>query len=237
MSHPPFTPDPAVGLARRFALVAAILGSIAIAVVGVLVTLGATPVPDRNGALAPSMPIVTQSIAPGVPTDEPNAVVAPPGERLVAAAADPSRVRISRLGIDLAVLPGADPERPRCQVAEFLPEFGRPADPANRSWTFIYAHGRPGMFGPLVDASPAVLRSSSVEIWTGDGRRITYAVEQVITNATDVRVLSGLEPTVIILQTCETADGRGPKRYLILRERSMVMDSDGASPVLLDSSC
>jgi len=218
-------------------LAVAILGSLVLAVAGVIGTLHSAPAPDQDRSGVPTLPLAILPIDSGLPTSTPNTVAAPVGERVIAAASDPSRLRIARFGIDLAVLPGVDPERPRCRVAEFLPEFGRPADPANRSWTFIYAHGRPGMFGPLVDASPAVLRNSSVEIWTGDGRRMSYAVEQVISNATDVSVLSGLDPAVVILQTCETADGLGPKRYLILRERAAVMDADGAAPVLPDSSC
>ena len=55
--------------------------------------------------------------------------------------------------------------------------------------------------------------------------------------ATTVSVLSGLGPEIVILQTCETADGEGPKRYLILRVRSVTSDPDGASPLLPTTGC
>lgn len=240
LTMPAVRDEPLGGPPRSFAPLL-IAGAIATFLAGALVSFGGGVREDRLPpspvASAPTTVTPTPSPSPDDRLPSESARLARPGTRLTAAPGDPSRITISGTGIDIAILPGANPDRPRCNVAEYLPEFGRPEDPTNRSWTFIYAHGRPGMFGPLVTASDARLRDATVRIWTGDGRRIEYAVERVINGATNVSVLSGLDPDVVILQTCETADGAGPKRYLILRLRSVTSDPEGATPLLPATSC
>ncbi len=120
------------------------------------------------------------------PTDEPSASAGPtpkPGGRVVA-----TRVVIPALKIDLPVIAGND-GYPLCNVAMYLHSstsekkdiFGQPGE--NRA-TYIYAHARDGMFGPIYHLAIETgkyrrMLGMIVQVYTSDDKLYLYEIKEV----------------------------------------------------------
>jgi hypothetical protein len=86
-----------------------------------------------------------------------------------------TRVRISDLGIDLAVVK-ANTGYPYCNVAMYLPQLSQPGF---GKATYIYAHAREGMFLPLLRTRAFDQRGLVVEVWTSDDWLYRYEIVNV----------------------------------------------------------
>jgi hypothetical protein len=128
-----------------------------------------------------------------------------------------SRVVVPALGIDLPVVssdlqPPPD-NYPLCDVAQYLTTFGQPGQDGT---TYLYAHARPGMFGPLLQASlradGAELIGVPVDVYTSDARVYRYRIFRVQRHATDYSA-TVVKPGErrLILQTSEGPYGTIPK--------------------------
>jgi len=96
-----------------------------------------------------------------------------------------TRVVIDALGIDLPVIKpkGTSSTYPACNVAMYIQELGQPG--SGRA-TYIYAHARDGMFGPIYER--AILRKSGgpksmigliVQVYTSDDLLFEYEITAV----------------------------------------------------------
>lgn len=138
-------------------------------------TTGSGVVPTTGSGVVP-----TFSIAP--PT------MASPGSSSSVTGGAPTRIVIPALAIDLPIIASPPNEGfPLCDVAEFytLPNEERVA-PGLPQATYLAAHARTGMFGPLLDASKnrngqaMIDRHDIVEIYTDDNQNHVYEITQVI---------------------------------------------------------
>jgi hypothetical protein len=97
-----------------------------------------------------------------------------------------TRVRVEALKIDLAVVkqPGGSNAYPLCNVAMYL---GAPLkQPGQGGSTYLYAHARDGMFGPIYERAiqnkhggPSSMLGMIVEVWTSDDMVFTYQITEV----------------------------------------------------------
>ncbi len=101
-----------------------------------------------------------------------------------------TRIRIPALDIDLPVVkqPGGADTYPLCNVAMYIQQLHQPGQGAA---TYLYAHARPGMFGPIynlaiVKHKPDAMVGMYVEVFTSDDMRFTYIVKEVLLHQTEL---------------------------------------------------
>ena len=169
--------------------------------------------PPLAGAPSPVTAPPDQSSAPG-PSFDPNAGPTPtfPADRVA------TRVVVPALSIDLPVIrpPGGSGAYPLCDVAMFLQELGQPG--AGRV-TFIYAHARPGMFLPILDASQvdngAKLIGMVVQVYTNDDFVFLYQVSEVRRHQLTLDDAFAVGTEQLWLQTSEGPAGTKPKTEIM----------------------
>jgi hypothetical protein len=141
----------------------------------------------------------------------------------------PTRIRVPKLGIDLAVVQPADASGrfPACDVAEFLPTLSRPGRPGP---TFIYAHARPGMFLPILDAALVDrgrdLIGLVVHVFTNDEIRFSYEITEVRRHVESLDFAYRTASEQLILQTSEGPVGTRGKTIAI----AVPLGSEPAAP-------
>jgi hypothetical protein len=130
-----------------------------------------TPSPDPSIAdLATPSPLITLppvGTATPVPTASPTPT--PPADRVA------TRVRVTKLGIDLPVVKG-NAGYPYCNVAMYLAALSQPGF---GKATYLYAHAREGMFLPLLRTKAKGQRGQIVEVWTSDDMLFRYKITEV----------------------------------------------------------
>ena len=153
---------------------------------------------------APPTPGITITPSPGAPSPIP----------------DGYRVRVPRLGIDLAIREGIvqrDVEQQQTpeDFAFHLPGTALPGEIGN---SYFYAHARRGMFLSLWDAKVGDL----VEITTPDGRSLQYEVTEVRPRVapTDVSVAQPTTDERLTLQTSTGPSPEDPRFVVIARPRA-----------------
>jgi hypothetical protein len=135
----------------------------------------------------------------------------------------PTRVRVAALEIDLPVVtPPRDPNHyPFCDVAEFVDLMSRPG---RAGTTYLYAHARPGMFLPILDASRVddgrSMVGLAVEVYTSDDQLFTYEVTEVRRHVTSIDFAYRATVEQLILQTSEGPHGTLGKTMLIATPRT-----------------
>jgi hypothetical protein len=121
-----------------------------------------------------------------------------------------TRVAVSGLGIDLPVIRGPA-GYPLCHVAMYLASAAQPREPGT---TFIFAHGRTGMFLPLLTSwrinRGASLIGRTIRVWTSDSYVSYYRITTVSRTTTMVGV-SLLTPERLRLQTSTGGNYTYPK--------------------------
>lgn len=203
--------------ALRNRLLPAILTATGVSLIagGLLTYTGAAEMTARPSptsiALAPTPTIAlpTFSTSSGSP---PVASPTPVDDRVA------TRVRIPSLGIDLPVIkpPGGPNEYPACNVAMYIQELSQPGQGAA---TYIYAHARPGMFGPIynlaiVKHKPNSMVGMYVEVFTSDDMRFTYQVSEVRLDQRNLNDAIGAPGEELWLQTSEGPKGTPGKTQL-----------------------
>ncbi len=175
--------------------------------VAVVETLAPTSSPTTEPSPTPSLS----------PDSTPTASVSPsptaPGERAVA-----TRVAIPALKIDLPVVKG-NSGYPLCNVAMYLQTgkseakdaFGQPGE--GRA-TYLYAHARDGMFGPIYELAIPKRNAKKmlgmvVQVYSSDDKVYLYEIEEYRLHALDLEDALAATDEELWLQTSE-----GPKGTL-----------------------
>ncbi len=183
-------------------------------------TAGLLPSASPTGGVqtpAPSISLDLPSVAPsGGPTDSPGASF-PSGTAVV------TRVVVPALRIDLPVV-AAPSGYPYCNVAMY---FGPPmGQPGEGKATYIFAHARDGMFGPIyqramgpngggVGARPDTMRGLIVEVYTSDNQLYLYEISKVLLHQTNLDAAASATSEQLWLQTSEGPQGTPGKTQLL----------------------
>lgn len=118
------------------------------------------------------------------------------------------RVQMPQLGIDLAIVEGVGGAgEPPLGVAAHYPGMKWPGQ-GGRS--FLYAHARPGMFGPLLSAGAV---GEEVDVTKPNGRVDRYTIRSFTRNwpVTDTSILAATDHEELILYTCTSWTYSDPK--------------------------
>ena len=181
--------------------------------------------------------------AQAIPLDsaEPTIVTASPGEShplptlpplasvplpSVAPSSGPSdrvatRVVVDALGIDLPVIKprGNSSTYPQCDVAMYIQQLFQPG---SGKATYIYAHARDGMFGPIYERAilkknggPKSMVGMSAEVYTSDDLVFLYEVTKVYLHQTDLKAPFAATTEQLWLQTSEGPKGTPGKTQLL----------------------
>jgi LPXTG-site transpeptidase (sortase) family protein len=155
---------------------------------------GSAP-PKRSIAREPQ-PIISPDFGPGLaaPSAAPGAVT---HEGL--------RIRVPELKIDLPIVEGDGYDAPLYKAAHYP---GMPW-PGEGGRSMIYAHARPGMFGPLFGAQVG----EHVEIAGEDGRTRRYVIREYYPRwpITDLKWLQPGDHEQLVLVTCTTYNYNDPR--------------------------
>ena len=174
---------------------------------------------DPGGSLpVPTLPPVGASPSPA-PAASPDPSATP--------SLDPNRVAtrvvIAALGIDLPVVTarGDSTTYPQCDVAMYIQELGQPGD--GRA-TYLYAHARDGMFGPIYERAilkrnggPASMVGMVVQVYTSDDVVHEYLVTEVRLHQLTLDDAIRATSEELWVQTSEGPRGTPGKTQLVAR--------------------
>ncbi len=180
-------------------------------------TAGAIGQPSPTIAALPSDASTSSPVEPSNPASagpsagvSPSLEPTPPNERAVA-----TRVVVPALKIDLPVVPGPD-GYPLCNVAMYLKEMAQPGE--GRA-TYLYAHARDGMFGPIYNL--AIQRHQGkkmlgmiVQVYTSDNKLYLYEVTEVRLHQLTLDAPQSATSEELWLQTSEGPKGTPGKTQL-----------------------
>ena len=177
----------------------------------------------------------TSSPAVGSPTARPGTSATASG---AAARSYATRIRISSLGIDLPITSQAR-GYPLCDVALYIRDLGQPGEARA---TYLYAHARAGMFGPIYDLAhageQARLIGLVVEVWTDDDRLHTYRVTEVRLHQTTLDDALRATTEQLWLQTSEGPPGTlGETQLVALPVSLTAADPADAHPAASPRVC
>ncbi|HUP55030.1 MAG TPA: sortase [Methylomirabilota bacterium] len=219
------------------------------------VTLIAAGVLNYQGNAA--VPGPTPSAEPTVVSADPGSSVALPTLPPVASASVPSvppasipsdrvatRVVVEALGIDLPVVKprGGASSYPECDVAMYIQELSQPG---NGRATYLYAHARDGMFGPIYER--AILKRSGgaksmigmvVQVYTSDDYVYEYAITEVRLHQLTLDDAIRATSEEMWLQTSEGPKGTpGKTQVLALPLAVLTADHVAAHPKARPVAC
>ena len=132
-----------------------------------------------------------------------------------------TRVVVEALGIDLPVIKprGSSSTYPQCDVAMYIQELSQPGN--NRS-TYLYAHARDGMFGPIYERAiqklhggPKSMIGMVVQVYTSDDLLFEYAVTEVRLHQLNLDDAIHATTEELWLQTSEGPKGTPGKTQLL----------------------
>jgi sortase family protein len=168
----------------------------------------------------PSPTIIAAAPTPTIalPTFPPPGSFSPSASATAVADRVATRVRIPALDIDLPVIKptGGPNDYPKCNVAMYIQELHQPGQGGA---TYIYAHARPGMFGPIynlaiVKHKPKSMIGMYVEVFTSDDMRFTYEVTEVRLDQRNLNDAIDAPGEELWLQTSEGPKGTPGKTQL-----------------------
>lgn len=171
---------------------------------------GATASPTAGAAASPTIPA---SLASATPSTAPPQSAAPGSSIPTTADGEPgiqaNRIRIDRLGIDLAIVQGDGIDAPIGKAAHY-PSSAWPGGGSN---IYIYGHARVGMFIRLWDARIG----DTVQIGLVDGTSRTYVVKKVLPTV-PWNAVKYLEPTRTEQLTLQTSTSYYPTapRFVVI---------------------
>jgi len=182
--------------------------------------------PDPTTALPtlPTFPPLGASESP-----EPSLVPSPNPNRVA------TRIVIDAMGIDLPVVKprGGSNVYPLCNVAMYLqdPRIGQPG---SGHASYIYAHARDGMFGPIYERAiqkkhggPQSMVGMLVRVYTSDDLMFEYEITKVYLHQLSLDAPLNATTEQLWLQTSEGPHGT-PGKTQILAEPVIVLPADHA---------
>lgn len=155
-----------------------------------------------------------------------------------------TRVVMEALGIDLPVIRprGNSSTYPQCNVALYIQELSQPGQ--GRA-TYLYAHARDGMFGPIYER--AILRRSGgpksmigmlVQVYTSDDQLFEYEVTEVRLHQLTLDAALRATREELWLQTSEGPKGTpGKTQLLALPLITLPADPKAAHPTPHPVTC
>lgn len=177
--------------------------------------------PGRSQPL-PSLPPLDASPSPSSP----------------ASSGDPDRVAtrvvVEALGIDLPIVRarGGATAYPQCDVAMYIQEL---AQPGSGRATYLYAHARDGMFGPIYERAilkrsggPASMIGMIVEVYTSDDVVHEYTIREVRLHQLTLDDAIQATTEELWLQTSEGPKGT-PGKTQVRAEPLIVLPADHAA--------
>jgi hypothetical protein len=203
---------------------------------GLLSLAGNASAADPFGSAAPSPTTVSADPAPTLalptfppPGASPSLTAEPsvkPNPKRVA-----TRVVIQALDIDLPVIKprgGAD-TYPLCNVAMYIQELHQPG---SGKATYVYAHARDGMFGPIYERAiqkksggPKSMVGMLVQVYTNDDLLFEYEITQVKLHQLSLAAPQAATTEQLWLQTSEGPHGT-PGKTQLLAEPLIVLPAD-----------
>ena len=161
--------------------------------------------PSTAPTVAPSATPTTEASA--TPSEAPTAS---PSVRALA-----TRVVIPALKIDLPVIEGPD-GYPLCNVAMYFKELGQPGE--GRA-TYLFAHARDGMFGPIYELAHAgqqrKMLGMIVQVFTSDDKLYLYEIHEVRLHQLTLNAAQAATTEELWLQTSEGPKGTPGKTQLV----------------------
>jgi hypothetical protein len=134
-----------------------------------------------------------------------------------------TRVVIEALRIDLPVIKpkGGSSTYPQCNVAMYIQDVPF-AQPGSGRSTYIYAHARDGMFGPIYERAilkknggPNSMIGMAVEVYTSDDQLFLYEISKVKLHQLSLDVPAAATTEQLWLQTSEGPKGTPGKTQLL----------------------
>ncbi len=129
-----------------------------------------------------------------------------------------TRVVIKALQIDLPVVKplGGSSTYPQCNVAMYIKQLHQPGQGMA---TYLYAHARDGMFGPIYHLAietkkPQKMLGMLVQVYTSDDQVFTYYIKEVRLHQTSLDDASSATTEELWLQTSEGKKGTVGKTQL-----------------------
>jgi hypothetical protein len=180
-----------------------------------------------TGAAGLDLPSASPTIVAVAPTPTFALPTFPPESAVPPASASPTpvvdrfatRVVVPALRIDLPVIkPAGGPTAyPQCNVAMYIQEPLR--QPGQGGATYLYAHARPGMFGPIYNLAiekgkPDSMKGMLVEVYTSDDLLFSYQVTEVRLHQLNLLDAQNATTEEMWLQTSEGPKGTPGKTQL-----------------------
>ncbi len=175
-----------------------------------------TLAPTDEPASPPSPSLPSPSIAPSADASTGPDGSASPSPTSATDRAVATRVVIPALKIDLAVVPGPS-GYPLCNVAMYIAELGQPGE--GRA-TYLYAHARDGMFGPIYELATVHHNAKKmlgmiVQVYTSDDKLYLYEITQYRLHQLNLDAAQAATSEELWLQTSEGPKGTPGKTQLI----------------------
>jgi hypothetical protein len=200
------------------------------------------------GLDAPSPSPTTIAVAPTptftLPTFAPESGSPPPSPSPTAAVDRvATRVVVPALRIDLPVVKpagGAD-AYPQCNVAMYIQQLHQPGQGGA---TYLYAHARDGMFGPIYELAmvkkrPNTMKGMLVEVYTNDDLLFSYQIVDVRLHQLNLNDAQNATEEEMWLQTSEGPKGTPGKTQLKAIPIGLPLPADhaAANPVAKPVNC
>ena len=154
-----------------------------------------------------------------------------------------TRVVVPALRIDLPVIKpagGAD-AYPQCNVAMYIQQLHQPGQGGA---TYLYAHARDGMFGPIYELAivkkrPNTMKGMLVEVYTSDDLLFSYQVVDVRLDQRNLNDAQNATEEEMWLQTSEGPKGTPGKTQLKAIPIGLPLPADhaAANPVPKPVNC
>jgi hypothetical protein len=191
---------------------------------------------DPGSSVAfPSLPPIDASPPPSGPPS------ASPGLNAKRVA---TRVVVEALGIDLPIIKprGSSSTYPQCNVAMYIQELSQPG---NGGSTYLYAHARDGMFGPIYERAiqkqsggPKSMIGMIVQIYTSDDLLFEYEVTEVRLHQLTLDDAIHATSEELWLQTSEGPKGTPGKTQLLATPLiTLPADHRAAHPIAHPVTC
>ena len=195
---------------------------------GLLSYSGNVAAADPGASAEPTIVSADPGFSPVLPSLPPvNATPRPSGAPSASASASSDRVAtrvvIDALGIDLPIIKphGTSTTYPQCNVAMYIQELSQPG--SGRS-TYLYAHARDGMFGPIFERAtnnehggPKSMIGMVVQVYTSDDLVFEYAITEVRLHQLNLDDAINATSEELWLQTSEGPKGTVGKTQLLAK--------------------
>jgi hypothetical protein len=231
--------------AFRNRLLSAILTATGVSLIagGLLTYTGAAemnPQPSPTAvAVAPTPTFDLPTFPPSSGSPSPSSSPTPVVDRFA------TRVVVTALGIDLPVIdqPGGPNDYPLCNVAMYIQQLHQPGQGGA---TYIYAHARDGMFGPIYERAilkrhggPNSMKGMMVKVYTSDDLVFSYEVVDVRLHQTKLDDAQNATSDELWLQTSEGPKGTKGKTQLRATPFGLPLPVDhaAANPVAKPVTC